>query len=183
MATVSRLKRLDSLVDMPLYRFTRVLAQAGSLVVRVCEGRFGITRREWRLISLLEPADGMTPTELARRAGLDKARTSRAIGSMVDKQLLVRIQRPSDRRHAQVMLTDKARSIHAELLPLARQINRELLDVLDDAELDWLDGVLDRLQARAEEMVTAHDAELPRTQRRIGGQARHLAGDGVKRKG
>ena len=172
MPSPSRLRRLDSLTDMPLYRFSRLLSDAGGLVIRVCEGRFGITRREWRLISYLAPTDGMPPSELARCAGLDKARTSRIIGSLLDKQLIERTTRPSDRRHALVKLTDKGRSIHDEVLPLTRRINQELLSALSDDEVDCLDAWLDRLQAKASAMSQAFDPDLPRARRHLGGSRR-----------
>ena len=41
--------------DLLLYRLSRLLSVAGSMVIKLCEGRFGITRREWRLIALSEP--------------------------------------------------------------------------------------------------------------------------------
>ena len=37
--------------DLLLYRLSAVLAGAGGIVIRQCEGRFGITRREWRLLA------------------------------------------------------------------------------------------------------------------------------------
>ena len=55
---------------------------------------------------------------------------------------------------------------------MTRRINQELLAVLSDDEVDWLDGVLDRLQARAETVVATFDAELPRARRHVGGARR-----------
>ncbi len=168
MPTPSRLRRLDTLVDMPLYRFSRLLAEAGALVVRVCEGRFGITRREWRVLSYLALHDGAPPTELSRRAALDKALTSRVVASLSEKGLVVRVTKPSDRRRALIYLTERGRQIHDEVLPLARRINQEVLAALSDEEVDRLDDMLDRLQARAEAVVAEHDAALPRAVRHRG---------------
>jgi DNA-binding MarR family transcriptional regulator len=161
----SRLRRLDSLLDMPLYRFSRLLAEAGSLVVRLCEGRFGITRREWRVLSYLATTEGMTPSALAAHAGLDKGQASRVIQSLTVKELVLRTSRPSDRRHAMVHLTQRGRELHDQVLPLTQRINRELLDALSAEEVDWLDGVLDRLQAQSQSLVASYDAQWPRTPR------------------
>jgi DNA-binding MarR family transcriptional regulator len=168
MPPTSRLRRLESLVDMPLYRFSRLLAEAGSLVVRLCEGRFGITRREWRLLSYLAAHPGLPPSELARLSGLDKAQSSRGVASLVDKQLVVRIGDPADRRRASLQLTERGRQLHDELLPLVREINRELLAELSEEDIDALDVLLSKLQARAEHLVTSFDAELPRALRHRG---------------
>lgn len=153
---------------MPLYRFSRLLAEAGSLVVRLCEGRFGITRLEWRLLSYLAAHPGLPPSKLARLAGLDKAQSSRGVASLLDKHLVVRASDPSDGRRATLELTERGHQIHDELLPLTRHINQQLLAGLSDAEMDALDQLLDRLQARAEGLVASYDAEWPRAMRRRG---------------
>lgn len=168
MTPPTRLRQLDTLVDMPLYRFSRLLAEAGSLVVRLCEGRFGITRREWRLLSYLAAHPGLPPSDLARLAGLDKAQCSRCVASLLDKQLVVRRSEPSDRRRATLELTDSGQQIHDALLPMARELNRELLAALTPIEVDALDQMLDRLQTQAEALVAHHDAELPRALRHRG---------------
>ena len=51
---VSRLAQPAALDDLLLYRLSRLLAVGGSPVIRLCEGRFGITRREWRVRALLD---------------------------------------------------------------------------------------------------------------------------------
>jgi len=168
MSPPSRLRQLDTLIDMPLYRFSRLLAEAGSLIVRLCEGRFGITRREWRLLSYLAAHPGLPPSELARLAGLDKAQSSRGVASLLDKQLVVRHVDPLDRRRATLALTPRGQHIHDELLPLTRDINQALLAELSDAEVDMLDQLLERLQTRAETVVAGFDAELPRALRHRG---------------
>ena len=65
--------------DLLNYRLDRLLAKSGSMIVRLCEGRYGITRREWRLICLLAAHGAMSPSELSERAHLERARVSRHI--------------------------------------------------------------------------------------------------------
>lgn len=88
MSAASRLEAPQSMDDLLLFRISRILGVGGSLVIRLCEGRFGITRREWRIIALLHQGDSLLSSELALRAQLDRARTSRAIGSLVSKKCL-----------------------------------------------------------------------------------------------
>src|SRR5262245_61971516 len=77
----------QSLDGLLLYRLSRLLGVAGSMVIRLCEGRFGITRREWRLIATLASRGALGSSQLAEHAQLDRARTSRAVGSLVAKGL------------------------------------------------------------------------------------------------
>ena len=169
MSAASRLEAPQSMDDLLLFRISRILGVGGSLVIRLCEGRFGITRREWRIIALLHQGDSLLSSELALRAQLDRARTSRAIGSPVSKKLLTRESRPGDRRQAALSLTEKGRALYAELFPLVFAINQELLTVLASAEVTLLDSALDRLQARADAAVAATD--LPHADRWRGGRA------------
>ncbi|MCJ0765119.1 MarR family winged helix-turn-helix transcriptional regulator [Variovorax terrae] len=163
-----RLGHPKSMDDLLLYRLSRLLGVAGSMVIRLCEGRFGITRREWRVLALLAQDEGLLSSQLAERAQLDRARTSRAITSLVAKRLLVRQPRPGDRRQAALALTDGGRALYAELFPLVVQLNASLLSVLEGSDVHRLDAALDELQQRADAMVA--QAELPKADRRRGGR-------------
>lgn len=151
---------LDGLL---LYRISRLLSVAGSMVIRLCEGRFGITRREWRLIATLANRGALSSSQLAEQARLDRARTSKAIGSLVAKRLVSRTQPGCDRRQVLLDLTAEGRALHGELFPLVSQINAQLLAVLDGEAARGLDASLTALQARAEAMVA--QAELPKADR------------------
>lgn len=157
--------------DLLLYRISHLLSVAGSMVIRLCEGRFGITRREWRILALLARADGLLSSQLAERAHLDRARTSRAITSLVAKKLVRREVGDGDRRQARLTLTAAGRSVHDELFPLVRRINENLLRPLSGGEIARLDQQLDALQAQAEQMVMVQGAELPKADRRRGQRA------------
>jgi DNA-binding MarR family transcriptional regulator len=155
--------------ELLLYRVNRFYAAAGAMVVRVCEGQFGITRREWRLIAWLADAGELSPSALAERASLDRARTSRAISSLVTKGLALRQVVASDRRLATVKLSARGRALHAQLMPRVAGINRALLAPLGDADVARLDHLLERLQARAAELLASED--WPKAQRRRGRRA------------
>jgi DNA-binding MarR family transcriptional regulator len=168
MPKFNRLDEPDSLDDVLLYRISHLLATAGSMVIRLCEGSFGITRREWRLIARLALEDGLLSSELAERTRLDRARTSKAITSLVGKKLVRRQVRPGDRRMAALGLTEQGRALHDALYPKVIEINSELLSCLPGPDVAALDAALDALQLRAETLV-AH-ADLPKADRRRGGK-------------
>jgi DNA-binding MarR family transcriptional regulator len=149
--------------DLLLYRLSRLLSVAGSMVIRLCEGRFGITRREWRLVAVLASRGELSSSELAAHAQLDRARTSKAVGSLVAKQLVSRVVRAGDRRQVRLGLTESGQALYDELFPLVTQINTELLGALSDDDAARLDESLHRLHARAERMV--EEAVLPKADR------------------
>lgn len=170
----TRLRQPAGLDDLLLYKLSRLLAVGGSMVIRLCEGRFGITRREWRVIARLAQEQDLLSSELADRIQLDRARTSRAVTSLVEKKLVRRQAGVSDRRQARLALTEKGRTLHAALFPLVCEINRGLLSPLRAEEVQGLDAMLDQLQQQADTMVS--QAELPKADRRRGARSRRVMG-------
>ena len=148
--------------DLLLYRLYRIHITAGRLVVHLCESEFGITRREWRILSFLAEREGALSSQLAEHAMLDRARTSRTLGSLAAKKLVVRQPRPSDRREVHVFLSDEGRRLYGEIYPRVAAINRELVVGLDAGQLEQLDAMVDALQRQAERMVAARpETPLP----------------------
>ena len=162
----ARLASPGSLDDLLLYRINRLLSVAGSMVIRLCGGRFGVAGGGWGVLALLAQDEGLLSSQLAQRAQLDRARTSRAITSLVGKKLLRRETRPGDRRQAALVLTDTGRELYARLYPLVVEINDRLLARLAPDEVAQLDSVLDGLQQQADELV--RHAALPKADRRRG---------------
>lgn len=172
--TVPRLRAPEGLDDLLLYKLGRLVSVGGSMVIRLCEGRFGITRREWRVIARLAQEQDLLSSELAERIQLDRARTSRAVTSLVTKKLVRREAGASDRRQARLALTERGLRLHEELFPLVAEINQGLLSGLAAQDVRRLDAMLSTLQERAEGMVAA--AELPKANRRRGARPRSEMG-------
>ncbi len=158
-AHADRLQHPQQQDDLLLYRLYRIHATARPLVVRMCERDYGITRREWRVLSCLAAAEGVQSSELAERAMLDRARTSRAVTGLCEKGLLRREPKPSDRREVHLFLTDEGRRVHAEVFPRIAAIQRELLAPFSDAERRQLGALMERLQASATQLLAAQGGE------------------------
>lgn len=159
-------KALDELF---LYRLARLMAVAGAPVVRLCEGKYGITRREWRLIVALAAEGSLLSSQLAQRVKLTRARTSKAVSELVDKQLATRTPRPHDRRLVDIELTPAGRQIHEALMPEVIAINQSLLSDFSRQDLEQLDSLMNRLQQAADERIEQGD--LPKAARRRGRRA------------
>jgi DNA-binding MarR family transcriptional regulator len=164
-----RLLQPRALPDMLLYRINRLRAVGGGMVLRYCEGRFGITRREWVMLALLSAGEPVSSSELAARAELDKSATSKALAGLQARGLVVRSQRAGDRRFARLALSDEGRALYERILPLVDGINRRLLSVLSEEEVAQLDGMLARMQQQADELWREAEEDLPRADRRHGG--------------
>jgi DNA-binding MarR family transcriptional regulator len=164
----SKLVNPDVIDDLLLYRLSRLVATGGTTVIRLCEGQLGITWREWRLIASLRPGVSLLSSELAEHAQLDRARTSRAISSLIAKGLIDRQIVPSDQRKATVTLTDKGRVMYESFFPVVSEINQRLLQGLGDDDLSVLDAALTHLQAKSE--MLQNEAGQPKANRRRSGK-------------
>ncbi|MDO9131628.1 MAG: MarR family transcriptional regulator [Hydrogenophaga sp.] len=149
--------------ELFLYRLSRLQAVAVAPVGRLCQARYGISRREWRLIVMLARHVPMLSSELADLAQLDRARTSRIITALVEKKLIARVVIPSDRRQARVSLTERGRALYDEFLPVVIELNRQLLLALEPHEVEQLDALVLRLADRARANLQALD--LPKMDR------------------
>ena len=153
----------EPLEALLLYRVSRLVVVAGRMVTRLCEGRFGITRREWRLLVTLASLGELGSSQLAEHAQLDRARTSKAIGSLVAKELISREARAGDRRQVTLALTARGRALYDELFPLVSAINAQLGSALDEHEGASFDAALLKLQAQADTMLAG--SLLPKADR------------------
>jgi DNA-binding MarR family transcriptional regulator len=169
-ATRPRLRHPQALCDLLIYRLGRLYATAGAMTLRVCEGEFGIPRREWRLLAVLGEAGELQPSELATRAELDRARTSRALAGLLAKGLVLRQTVASDRRLARVCLTEQGQRLHARMLPGVAAINSGILAPLHDGQVASLELLLQTLQQEANQLLAA--AVWPKADRRRGSGAR-----------
>jgi DNA-binding MarR family transcriptional regulator len=135
------------------------------------EGRWGISRREWRLLAMLATQGVLSPSALARRADLDRPRTSRAISSLVAKSLAERSKAPGDARRAVLVLTDAGRRLYDEIFPQVATINAHVMEAIDDELTHALDQALERLTNQAVRL-NGEIAQDVHADRRSGGSRR-----------
>lgn len=163
-----KLNKPESILDLANYCLTRISDLAGSQVTRVCEGEFGITRREWRFIALLAAFGELSPSALAVHATLDRPTTSKALTSLSLKGLVRRSRAACGGCHFTIQLTEAGRHLHAQVFPRSVAINLALIEPLSKAQCATLARLLAILQVRAEEIARPDPAQV-RTDRRQGG--------------
>ena len=157
--------------DFLNYRLSRLLSASAAMVVRLCEGRYGITRREWRVIALLAEKGAMSPSALAEITHLERGRVSALITQLVAKNLVQRSVVAGDARRAEVSLSENGRALYDELLPQSAAFNREVLDALTAPEQEAFDEMLRKLTEAAERLAAARPVP-EKADRRHGGARR-----------
>lgn len=108
--------------------------------------KFDIGVIEWRILGFLRGHDGSgSANEICQTLAIDKSAASRAIQELEAKGLIV--LSPVDRRQRALALTEKGRMLHDQVLPIALERERILLDGLSSAERKQLLVLLRKLRA------------------------------------
>ncbi|MDH0739384.1 MarR family winged helix-turn-helix transcriptional regulator [Achromobacter spanius] len=159
------------LADMLMYRLYQAWSQSNPVFVRLCEGRFGITRREWRILACAIEGGIMSSAELAAAAKLDLARTSRTLGALCQKGWLRRLHDSADRRVVRVEATAEGLARYQALLPEVLRLNELLVQDLNEAEVALLRDFLGRIEQRGRRMAE-DNIVADKASRREGGTRR-----------
>ena len=159
------------LADMLMYRLYQAWSQSNPVFVRLCEGRFGITRREWRILACAVEGGIMNSAELAAAAKLDLARTSRTLGALCEKGWLRRLHDSADRRVVRVEATAEGLARYHALLPEVAGLNDLLVQDLSDSEIAVLRDLLGRIEQRGRRMAEGNIVS-EKASRREGGTRR-----------
>jgi DNA-binding MarR family transcriptional regulator len=80
-----------------------------------------------------------------------------------------------DRRSALVSLTPAGRQIYEVLMPQIQAINSQILKALQPEEAAQFDEALERLQARAQTLLTELSPDLPKANRRQGQRSKEVS--------
>lgn len=170
-AGASRLRAPRDITDLLNFRLAALVGASGAAVIRLCEGQYGVSRREWALLGLLAVRGAQAPSEIADQCHLDRTRVSRAITRLTAKGLIRRQTLDGDRRRASVALTPAGQALYRQLFDEVAAINRQLVETLSDGELATLDTLLTALTEQAVR-VKRQVATTVSTNRWRGGGAR-----------
>jgi DNA-binding MarR family transcriptional regulator len=126
---------IEDMLDYQLYLLYR---DCGSVTERLCQVEFGVNRRRWRILATLSAAEGITVSDLSKRAELDIAQTSRAIGTLAREGYLKRLANPKNARFSQVILTEKGRNLYRSMFARFCQVNKQLLRDMSEVQVQHL---------------------------------------------
>lgn len=157
--------------DLLNYRLARLLAATSAPGVRLLEGRFGVTRRQWGLLGLLAQHGPVSPTGLSRLSRLPPSKVSLHIGDFVARGLVRREVLPGDRRRALLVLTQTGRQLFDAAFPALAGLSTAMLGCLSAQEVQALDSLTRKL-GDAAERVSAQQPVPEKADRRHGGSRR-----------
>lgn len=138
------------------YRLSVLANRVSGTLARAYSNRFGLSVPEWRVMAVLGQRPGACADEVCRRTEMDKVTVSRALARLRQRGLVHRSTAPDDRRRSVLQLTARGAGVYRRIVPLARDYERRLLAVLDEAERAELDRLLDKLTHQAGRLHDEH---------------------------
>lgn len=114
--------------------------------------RWGLSIPEWRVMAILGDAGAMTQRDLTKRTLMDKVAVNRACKVMEERGLAEREPNEQDGRSHLLDLTPDGRAMHAEILPIALDMESKLFAGFSKDELDLFRALLEKSRQRAEDL-------------------------------
>lgn len=100
--------------------------------------RHGITHSQWVMLWFLSQAGSLTPLELSRRAGIQKASATSVIDALKKRRLIRGDQDSVDRRKINLHLTPAGVALMQELITCAADTNADARGKFSDKEFETL---------------------------------------------
>ncbi|MGB3471521.1 MAG: MarR family winged helix-turn-helix transcriptional regulator [Erythrobacter sp.] len=151
------------LTDFLPYQLSVASNAVSAVIAERYRKRFGLKVTEWRVMAVLGDVSqghgrmtggGMTQRALTEATLMDKVAVNRACKVLEDRGLVMRAPNAADGRSHLLVLTREGEAIYAEVMPLARETERELFDGFSEAESRRLRAMLEKLRARVDALST-----------------------------
>ncbi|HVR90864.1 MAG TPA: MarR family winged helix-turn-helix transcriptional regulator [Novosphingobium sp.] len=110
--------------------------------------RFGLKIPEWRVMAILGDGGPRTQRELVGQTRMDKVAVNRACKELEERGLAARSPNAADGRSHHLGLTADGTAMHAQIMPLALEMERQVFATLDLAEQDQFKALLERISDR-----------------------------------
>lgn len=135
------------------YQLSVASNAVSGLIAERYRKRFALKIAEWRVMAVLgdaeESGSEITQRALTAATVMDKVAVNRAVKVLEQRGLIARVPNPGDGRSHLLALTYEGRAIHAEVMPLARATEQDLLADFGPGEEVLLRRLLADLRGRA----------------------------------
>ena len=147
----------------------RVLVLSNTLAraaARYYPRRFGVRLAEWRVIDALHAGPGISANQISQWLLTDKAWVARSVERLIAGGYVRRRPDPGHGRRLLLCLTAKGERTYAAIAMAARRRHDNLIAALPATQRAVLEPALEKLQARAAEMLAEADCGFGRRRKR-----------------
>ena len=151
--------RLDLLKFMP-FRLNRLSAEVSSALSAEYHARYGLVIPEWRVLATLGfRNDACSAQYIAHCTRTHKSTISRAVTTLMKRQIIERVENEADRREFRLRMTGKGRALYEELIPRLLRREQEILSCLSAQERKNLASLLGKIEASLDLVQTSAEAD------------------------
>ena len=151
--------RLDLFRFVP-FRLNRLAAEVSAALSSEYQERYGLDIPEWRVLATLgfrnEPCSAQYIAHCTRT---HKSTISRAVTSLMQRQLVERVENEEDRREYQLRLTRKGSALYRELIPRLLRREQEILSCLSAQERKDFAHALGKIERSLDLVQTSEEAD------------------------
>lgn len=113
----------------------------------------GVGRSEWRVLAVLHQLGDLAVADLVTAALSPQPTVTHAVRRLEDRGLVIRRASPTDRRQRIVTITADGRALTDDLITKAAQLEAQILEGWDDAQLSTLIAALGDLTTHAHRKI------------------------------
>ena len=142
------------------FRLNRLAAEVSSALSVEYAARYGLDIPEWRVLATLGfRHDACSAQYIAHCTRTHKSTISRAVTSLMKRQIVERVENEDDRREFRLRLTRKGAALYEELIPRLLRKEQEILSCLSAQERRDFARLLGKIEQSLDLVQTSEEAD------------------------
>jgi DNA-binding MarR family transcriptional regulator len=154
-AAADKARQLDLFRFVP-FRLNRLAAEVSAELSSEYQARYGLDIPEWRVLATLGFRDDACSAQyIVHCTRTHKSTISRAVTSLLARQLVERVENQDDRREFRLRMTRKGKGLYEELIPRLKRKEQEILSCLSALERRDFARMLGKIEQSLELVQTS----------------------------
>ncbi len=156
--TSKRVSRLDLFRFVP-FRLNRLAAEVSAALSSEYQARYGLDIPEWRVLATLGFRNQACSAQyIAHCTRTHKSTISRAVTSLMARQLVERVENKDDRREFALRMTRKGKALCEKLIPRLLRKEEEIMSCLSAGEQKDFARLLGKIESSLGLVQTSEEA-------------------------
>jgi DNA-binding MarR family transcriptional regulator len=152
------LAKLDLFRFVP-FRLNRLAAEVSAALSSEYQERYGLDIPEWRVLATLGFRDDACSAQyIAHCTRTHKSTISRAVTTLMARQLVERVENADDRREFRLRMTRKGKALYEELIPRLKRKEQAILSCLSARERRNFAHMLGKIEQSLDLVQTSREA-------------------------
>ena len=150
--------KLDLFRFVP-FRLNRLAAEVSAALSSEYQERYGLDIPEWRVLATLGfRHDACSAQYIAHCTRTHKSTISRAVTTLMARQLVERVENTHDRREFRLRMTRKGKALYEELIPRLKRKEQAILSCLSAQERRDFAHMLGKIEQSLDLVQTSREA-------------------------